>query len=353
VALFLLLPPLFGTSSATSAPVGGGVAPPPSGAYWGLWRGPGPGRPSDGQLNYQAAEQQVGRTFAVARGFYKWGTMLPSSFDMWAASGGRIPMMSLRSKTSSGTIIPWADTAAGKHDQYLSALADSLRSWGKPAYFILDAEVERQVGTYGSAADFRSAWRHIVQVFRSRGVSNVAYTFTTETWSLNPQAGRLDLMNALYPGDDVVDWIAGDPYNFFKSGRWNSLSTEMDHWYQWATTSHPGKPLALAEWGSKEDPDDPNRKAAWLQQALGDLSTRYPVVKAVVYFDEEKHEDGTVNDWRIDTTALRCRRRRRRRLRRPRRPRPRRPRPRRPRPRRPRPRQRRPLRPRRWSRPRR
>jgi hypothetical protein len=29
-------------------------------------------------------------------------------------------------------------------------------------------------------------------------------------------------------------------------------------------------------------------------------------VKAVVYFDEEKHERGTVNDWRIDTsdTAL-------------------------------------------------
>ncbi len=111
-------------------------------------------------------------------------------------------------------------------------------------------------------------------------------------------------MKALYPGDDYVDWIAADPYNFFKQGAWRSLSFETRAWYRWARAEHPSKPLALAEWGSKEDPHDPMRKAAWLRQALRSLQRDYPHIKAVVYFDEEKHEQGTVNDWRIDTGGV-------------------------------------------------
>jgi hypothetical protein len=59
----------------------------------------------------------------------------------------------------------------------------------------------------------------------------------------------------------------------------------------------------LTEWGSKEDPKNANHKAAWFRDALVALSTKYRAVHAVVYFDERKMERGTVNDWRIDTSA--------------------------------------------------
>ena len=107
----------------------------------------------------------------------------------------------------------------------------------------------------------------------------------------------------MYPGDDVVDWIASDPYNFFNDGDWIPLSDEIQPWYLWARGNHPSKPLAFSEWGTKEDPDDPSRKGAWLRDALDVLRTQYPEVKAVVYFDERKEERGTVNDWRIDTSS--------------------------------------------------
>ena len=116
------------------------------------------------------------------------------------------------------------------------------------------------------------------------------------------RVGELALAQSLYPGDKIVDWIAADPYNFDNNGAWHSLSFELGPWYSWATTYHPTKPLALTEWGSKEDPSQPNRKAAWFRDAASKLESSYQAIRAVVYFDERKHERGIVNDWRVDTS---------------------------------------------------
>lgn len=303
-------PPLPSTrpgEPARSTTVGGsagGVAVPEDGAYLGIWRGPGPGRPSDSRASLEAVEQQIGRRFAIDRRFYRWGTELPTDHERWTASAGRIPMVSLRSvRAGSGERVPWARIASGAEDQYLARVADSLREWGVPFFFILDAEPEAMVPESGSPEEFRAAWRRVVDLFRARGVANASFVFTTEAWSFRAEADRLQLMDDLYPGDAHVDWIASDPYNFYEDGRWASFVDEIEPWYAWARREHPAKPLAIAEWGSKEDPSDPARKAAWLHDALVALQTRFPEIKAVVYFDESKAERGVVNDWRIDTSA--------------------------------------------------
>ena len=280
------------------------VPVPAEGVYFGAWRGPGPGRPDDPRVSIESAEQQIGRKYAIDRRFYRWHTVLPTNYDRWTADEGRIPMISLRSRdVRTDEVIPWSVIASGREDTYLREVADGLREWREPVFFILDAEPESMVGEWGTAAEFRAAWRHIVGLFRERDVRNVSFTWTTQTWSFKPEAERGELMDDLYPGDDVVDWIAGDPYNFYDRGVWADLGEEMADWYAWARREHPTKPLAVAEWGSKEDPAAPGRKAAWFDEVLLALREDYPEVKAVVYFDEEKHEDGTVNDWRIDTSA--------------------------------------------------
>jgi beta-mannanase len=197
--------------------------------------------------------------------------------------------------------VPWSSIASGGEDGYIAALADGFKTLG-PSFFVFDGEPEAKVGDRGSAEEYRAAWRHIHEVFRARGADNVAFMWSMTGYAFQAESGQLALAASLYPGDDVTDWIAVDPYNFFEDGTWHSLSTEMGPWYRWVRANHPDKPLALSEWGSKEDPDQPGRKAAWFAEALRDLRTQYRAVKAVVYFDEEKHERGTVNDWRIDTS---------------------------------------------------
>jgi beta-mannanase len=126
--------------------------------------------------------------------------------------------------------------------------------------------------------------------------------WTTTSYAFQPTSGQVDRVQSMYPGDDVVDWIACDPYNYFHDGDWVSLGDEIFPWYTWARQNHPSKPLAFSEWGTKEDPNDPNRKAQWLHDALDALKSDFTEVKAVVYFDERKEERGDVNDWRIDTS---------------------------------------------------
>jgi hypothetical protein len=294
------------SSSPTSVPEPGSAKPslPATGAYFGTWRGPGPGRPADPQASIVAAERAIGRTYAIDHRYYDWGTAIPSPYDRWTAARGRIPMVSLCAcRFGDSRVVPWASIASGREDAYIDSVARGFVALAKPAFFVFDSEPERQVAIRGGAADYRAAWRHVVARFRALGADNVAFVWATTAYAFRPEVGQLALVESLYPGDDVVDWIASDPYNFNAGGAWQTLGQELAPWYRWAAAEHASKPLALTEWGSKEDASRPNRKAMWFHDALTGLQSKYRRIRAVVYFDEEKHERGTVNDWRIDTSS--------------------------------------------------
>jgi hypothetical protein len=150
---------------------------------------------------------------------------------------------------------------------------------------------------YGSPAEYRAAWRHYVEVFRQQGVTNAAWTWvmtpTGFTETANTPAGDF------YPGDDVVDSLALDPYNWYGCApavptAWQSMAQAAGPFRTWAQPH--GKPLMLAEWGSVEDPADPGRRADWYRETLA-MSTSWPELKAVSAFD------ATGNcPWRVDST---------------------------------------------------
>jgi hypothetical protein len=278
-------------------------AVPATGAYFGAWRGPGPGRPTDARSSLLAIEQSIGRKYAIDHRYYDWGSVIPNPYLRWTAAHGRIPMVSVCAcHFKDKTFVPWASIASGTEDAYLISVAKGFASFAQPAFFVFEAEAELQVGIRGTAADYRAAFHHIVAVFHAQGATNVAFVWATTAYAFRPESADRALAASMYPGDGAVDWIASDPYNFDYGGAWHSLAYELDPWYQWATKVHAAKPLALTEWGSKEDPLLPNHKAAWFRGALTSLESHYPAIHAVVYFDERKLEHRTVNDWRVDTS---------------------------------------------------
>jgi hypothetical protein len=112
-----------------------------------------------------------------------------------------------------------------------------------------------------------------------------------------------DLSESYYPGDAVVDWIGGDPYNWAFSGRqpdaaWKAPDQVVNTFYTWAKTKH--KPLMLAETGCMEDPNNPQRKAEWLTQLGATLKAR-PEFKGFMYFNNEGIINGVPNGWYIKT----------------------------------------------------
>jgi hypothetical protein len=240
---------------------------------------------------FAALESSLGRGLALDRSYSRWDDRQPTPLLIDDAAHGRVPLLSIKPQLQSGKIVTWASIASGAHDAEIRAQADALRDSHIPLILTMHHEPELSTG-YGTAADYVGAFRHYVAVFRAEAATNVAFAVVlgASTYA-NPAAW--------YPGDDVVDWIGADAYNFAAcvAGQpaWRSLATVASAFYAWGSAR--GKPLVLAEWGSAEDPALPGRKAQWLHDAAATLAG-WPQIKAVAYFDRV----GTC-DWRITTSA--------------------------------------------------
>jgi hypothetical protein len=249
-----------------------------------------------GQSTQQAiasVEDQLGRTLDLHRTYWRWDDPQPTSVLLDDAAHDRVPLMSILPRKKDGTIIPWADVASGSQDAVIGAQAEGLRSLGSRVILIFHHEADIAQG-YGTAADYVSAYRHYVTVFRAHQASNVEFG---TAFTANAYATTID---SWYPGNDVVDWIGADVYNFASCTPgmpgWRSLASAAAAFYTWGSARN--KALMLAEWGSAEDPADPNRKAQWFSDATTTLQS-WPNIRAVSYFDAA----GSCPDWWVDSSA--------------------------------------------------
>ncbi|RLC50782.1 MAG: hypothetical protein DRZ79_03845 [Candidatus Cloacimonadota bacterium] len=98
---------------------------------------------------------------------------------------------------------------------------------------------------------FKSAFRHIVNLFNEHEASNIIWYFHVNNKSF-PDENWNDAVN-YYPGDDYVDWIAVSVYGAqYDDEKWMIFDEEMQNIYDELTNTFPNKPLMLAEWGVKE-----------------------------------------------------------------------------------------------------
>jgi hypothetical protein len=113
-------------------------------------------------------------------------------------------------------------------------------------------------------------------------------------------AGALGGVDQYWPGDDYVDWVAADGFNWGScTGRstWRDLGPIFKAFYSWGSAR--AKPLMISGTGTVEDPIDPGRKRGWYLDAAGALAGTMPRIRAVVLLDQ-----GGRCDWRPDTSAL-------------------------------------------------
>jgi beta-mannanase len=184
----------------------------------------------------------------------------------------------------------------------IDAQAARLKAFGKPLFMDFNQEPESNVNdrSYGSAADYAAAFRHIVKRFRAEGATNVTWV-----WNVTGDSEDYGLYaDGLYPGDDVVDWIAWAPYNWYRchDNSWASFAETVKPFYAWLQANgHAYKPYMLAEYGTRESDTDPLAKGRWFRDELTTVKAgTFPNLKALVYFDSHA---GGCEDWRIDTST--------------------------------------------------
>lgn len=271
---------------------------PSCGALWGVYVKPPAGNWDWGQaaLNLEA---KVGRKFDIIHRYHDWGTasngVFPDAHERMLITSGHIIHVAWESRDyAGGTWLPWASIANGSQDAVIDAAADRVKA--SPGKFLIDFDHEMDHESRrnrGTDAEFVSAYRRIVDRFRAKGVTNVAWVWTVMGWS-----GTYARYPNLYPGDAYVDWIGYDPYNFYTCNRsaWKDTATTFGAFYDWMHAPaqmawHGNKPYLLSEFGGIEDPADPTRKGNWNRGIVAALK-KYPEIKGLSWFNSDTSLSG-------------------------------------------------------------
>jgi RTX calcium-binding nonapeptide repeat (4 copies) len=269
---------------------------PSCGAWWGIAEGPRGGE-SEGQAQVRI-EGAVGRRFQLVREFHRVGNLFPTATELAWARRGRHLFLSWAPHRHDGSPVSFTRIRQGLEDAAIDALASRLKRIPNRFFFAFAHEPEDELRDrrWGSAADYVAATRRIHARFRLRGVRNVIWVWVVSGWSRN-----YGLYRAIYPGDDVIDWVAWDPYNWgtCRGIGWQSFAETVQPFYRWASANgHGDKPFMLAEYGSHENPSDSAAKGRWFRRELAVMKAgRFPRLKAVVYFDY-----GRDCGWPVDTS---------------------------------------------------
>lgn len=253
-----------------------------------------------------------------------------SSFDMnWdylkyqnsnVVSRHAIPMISWMptiNQRPNDSLLP--EITNGEWDDYIYEWINGFRLWlatyqadHKPTIMIRFAhELNTDGFPWGNQPnELINAWRHLHRQFVLAGVSQ----HIEWVWNVNNvDVDDYNDFSVYYPGDDVVDWVSIDGYNWgsnYHYTHWKSFDETFSRSYVKLATDFPNKPIMIAEVASAEpsdlpkesmgqlgdDSDNNESKEAWINDMLINIENNYPAIKAVLLFNSNKELN-----WAIDS----------------------------------------------------
>ncbi len=189
-----------------------------------------------------------------------------------------------------------AEIAAGQWDGYFRRWGQAAARWGKPVYFRFGFEMNGDWFSWGQRPDlFKKAWRRIHRLFKQAGADKIQLMFSPNVVPRNSK--QMENPLTYYPGDDVVDCIGVDGYNFgdhySRWHRWHSYQAIFEPTL--AVLSKIKKPLFISEIGCADDPRKPSWIADFLKRVTSDQR-----IAAFIYYNYYPKPRGYPN-WRLDS----------------------------------------------------
>ncbi|MFV2174454.1 glycosyl hydrolase [Actinomadura sp. LOL_011] len=257
-----------GTATPVTAPARAAAAPSPA-ASAAAGRAPMLlGVTAHGESDLAEREEETGHPLAAVRVFRRWGEPVVDDF-VRSRARSHVFFVSVKPRRPDGSKLRWADIASAPPgsdiDGEIRRQARALKDLPGTVWFTFNHEPENSASSgMGRPRDYVDAWRRVVTTFRQEGARNVRHVWTLTDAAFGRDASRY------YPGDDHVDAIGVDAYNWFTCrGRdegWRSLAELLERHRRFGD-KHPGEELMVLETGTVEDPADPGRKARWLADA--------------------------------------------------------------------------------------
>lgn len=274
-------------------------SPLPSGTISGDYNGCAIGAFVNGMENIPSFESTIGRKLAVVLWYVHWQGPFPSTEADIVNSNNCIPLI---------TWEPWIThplgtleaIASGSFESYAKEFLSAAKAWGKPLFLRFAHEMNgnwypwdglHNGGASGPEA-YKRAWIYIYNLRRELAADNINLVWCPN--HSNQPAENWNQISAYYPGDQYVDWVGMDGYNWGYT-EWQSFDQIFGQIYEQLTTL-TAKPLMIGEFASGSSETD--SKAAWITDAFSNISQNYPRIKLFCWFNINKERD-----WRVESSA--------------------------------------------------
>lgn len=238
-------------------------------------------------------EAAIGRPFASLMWFQDWSTGFATDKATAAWNAGYLPNV---------TWEPWFfgnqdkirlnDILEGRWDEYITKWGREVATFGKPVMVRWGHEFNGNwypwsVALNGESPDtYIQAYRKVHDLVTAAGARNVLWAWCPNAESLPAQ--EWNQATLAYPGDDYVDWIGMDGYDFDGNDTFVAKFTRL---YTDLTKSF-NKPLFIGEMSTGRKGAD---RAAWLEAMHTALAETFPGIKGIVWFNINKERD-----WRLE-----------------------------------------------------
>jgi hypothetical protein len=237
-------------------------------------------------------EESIGKKFASVMWYQDWTSPFPMAEARRVSRAGYMPHITWEPWSwENKDLVKLQDILDGKWDKYIEDWAKGAARFGRPILLRWGHEFNGDwypwsVPNNGQDPSlYVRAYRRVHDAFRKAGADKVSWI-----WCFNANsvpAMPWNAPQAAYPGDQYVDWVGIDGYDFSGSESFHSIFKGA---YAKAVAS-TAKPLMIAEFATGGAGP---YKARWIAQMAAGLHALFPAVKAITWFDIEKERD-----WRL------------------------------------------------------
>jgi hypothetical protein len=309
----------FAVLAGTTLSLWAGTAPAQAQALLGVYYG-NQGWEMD---EVRAMEAWQGKRHAVVNLFTDWcdrSKTMDNLFKqqlpkVWAS--GNVPLISWELYLCARAATPAdveARAARGDYDTYLNAWADRLKVFvsgpdgslgtgdDRRVYIRLAHEMNGNWYPWSAAVGGDSATHHVLLWQRVRGIfwaKGIDSRTVQWIWAVNHEDVGDVPAEAFFPGDDYVDWIGIDGYNWGASQPWSSWRTPREVFDPMVARLRAisRRPLALTETASSSTRAggvDVAAKSDWITAFFGYVAQVEVDARMVVWFNEDKETDWAV-----------------------------------------------------------
>lgn len=256
----------------------------------------------NGMDNIPSFQATIGKKLAVVLWYVHWPTAFPSSEADTVVANGSVPLITWEPwiSDSAGTL---EAIAAGSYESYVREFIQAAKNWGKPIllrfahemngnWYPWDGWHNRNEGEEEEVGErYKRAWIYIYNVREELKADNVSLVWCVNNTNL--PVASWNAIEAYYPGDQYVDWVGMDGYNWGYS-RWQSFDSVFGEVYA-KLTALTSKPLLIGEFASSDQGGD---KAGWITDAFAKIESNYPKIKLFCWFNINKERD-----WRVESSS--------------------------------------------------